>query len=91
LCGIGIINKEKTMRIGNRKLWICFLAVAAVFVMSRAAAQERGGRGPGGTEVRGTVKTVDTGGMKITIAVPPPRDAARDAPASNPHSPWPKI
>ena len=70
------------MRTGNRKLWICFLAVAAAFVMSRAPAQDRGGRGPGGTEVRGTVKTVDTAGMKITIAVPPARDAGRDAPAT---------
>ena len=68
------------MRTSNRKLLGCLVVAAAGFVWSQAAAQERGGRGPGGTEVRGAVKSVDATGMKITIAVPPGRDEGRDAP-----------
>jgi len=68
------------MQTSNRKLLGCLVVAAAGFVWSQAAAQERGGRGPGGTEVRGAVKSVDAAGMKITIAVPPGRDEARDAP-----------
>src|SRR5262245_39932231 len=63
-----------------RRLWGCFLVAAAVVAANMVAAQERGGRGAGGIEIRGAVKAVDVAGMKITITVPPGRDAGRDAP-----------
>jgi len=64
------------------KRWLsgCLLAAAVVFAMNQVIAQDRGGRGPGGAEIRGAVKSVDVAGMKITIAVPAGRDAGRDAP-----------
>jgi hypothetical protein len=49
-----------------RKLSVCLLALAGAFVLSRAVAQERGGRGPAGTEVHGKVTKVDEAGLKIT-------------------------
>jgi len=67
------------MGTANRRLWGCFLVAAAVLAANMVAAQERGGRDPRGTEIQEAVKAVDVAGMKITIAVPPGRDAGRDA------------